>query len=89
MVNWLPDKFSIFLTLVSQLTQLKTLLLFGGMIVVFFIPTVMAVALLSAEMYGYAHMMFAFVRVLILSNGGWILENTRVFSIDENLSWFD
>ena len=42
MVNWLPHRFSIFLSLVSQLTQLKTLLLFTGMIVCFGFQTLLA-----------------------------------------------
>ena len=59
------------------------------MIVCFGFQTLLAFSLFSAEMYGYSDWMNACIRVMINSNGGWILENRQELYIEENLSWLD
>ena len=50
------------------------MLLFLWMFIVFAIPTTLAFALLNAEMFGFSSLTFTYVRLGILSYGGWLFE---------------
>lgn len=59
------------------------------MVSLFAIPCLLAVSLFSTQIYGFNSVIFAYTRVLMLSNGGFLLENTTKLGIKENLSWVD
>lgn len=61
-----------------------SLLLFVWMFIMFIIPTVLANQLLSTHIYGFNSFFYTYVRVSILSLGGWVFNREEHLYLAEN-----
>ena len=72
MVIWLPGEFRIVQTLCARFINAKTIILLLWVVTVLFIPVIVVFVLLSPLMDGFDSMVISIIRILLMSNGGFL-----------------
>ena len=72
LVIWLPGDFRIIQTLCIKFINGKTLILLLWVLTVLFIPVIVVFVLLSPIMDGFSSMVISIIRILLMSNGGFL-----------------
>ena len=87
LVIWLPGHFRIIQTLCIKFINAKTLILLLWVIYVLFIPVIVVFVLLSPLMDGFSSMVISIIRILLMSNGGFLFNQRVEFGLAENIDY--